>query len=532
MEQNRIYDALIIGGGPAGLTASLYLARAKYRVLVIEKETFGGQITITEEIVNYPGVNKTSGKKLTETMRKQALEFGAEFVLAEALFVDVTGDFKTVKTDKGEYYGYALLLATGASPRKIGFPGEEKFKGRGVAYCATCDGEFFTDKEIFVVGGGFSAAEESIFLTRYGKHVTVLVRSEDFSCAKSVADKTKSHPKITVLTNTEVVEVSGNDRINRLVYRNNKTNVETVYENDEGFGLFVFVGYQPEISLVKGKVSLNRQGYIMTDRSQKTDVEGIYAAGDVCVKNLRQVVTAVGDGATAATDIERYVSLMHKKTGVVPVRPLVGVINDSTNENEGLFTSEMISQLNNVFAKMERKLVLELHLDDSEVSKKLRSYMEELAKLNDKLSIEVASKLVSDLPVVRILREDKSYTGLAFHGVPSGHEFTSFILGLYNVSSKGQAISEELLEKIKKIDKKIKMKVLVSLTCTNCPELVIATQKIASLNELITSEVYDLKYYDDLKEKYNVMSVPCLIINDDKVSFGKKNISQLLELFD
>lgn len=214
MDQTRLYDALIIGGGPAGLTAAIYLARARYRVLVIEKETFGGQITITDEIVNYPGVSKTSGKLLTETMRKQAFDFGAEFLLAEAQQLIIEDDYKIVKTDKGEYYGYGLLIATGASPRTIGFPGEEKFKGRGVAYCATCDGEFFTGKDIFVVGGGFAAAEEAVFLTRYGKQVTILVRSEDFSCAKTVADKARANPKITVLTNTEVVEALGDNNLN------------------------------------------------------------------------------------------------------------------------------------------------------------------------------------------------------------------------------------------------------------------------------------------------------------------------------
>ena len=530
MDQTRLYDALIIGGGPAGLTAAIYLARARYRVLVIEKETFGGQITITDEIVNYPGVSKTSGKLLTETMRKQAFDFGAEFLLAEAQQLIIEDDYKIVKTDKGEYYGYGLLIATGASPRTIGFPGEEKFKGRGVAYCATCDGEFFTGKDIFVVGGGFVAAEEAVFLTRYGKQVTILVRSEDFSCAKTVADKARANPKITVLTNTEVVEALGDNKLTGLVYRNNKTGEVTTYENDDSFGLFVFVGYQPEVSLVKGKVSLNRQGYVLTDRAQMTDVEGIYAAGDVCVKNLRQVVTATADGAIAATEMEKYASLMHKKTGIIPIKPVISEAKEVEEEADGLFSSEMITQLNNVFSKMDERLILKLYLDEKEVSAQLKQYMEELVKLTDKLVIDISEEKEKDLPIVKILKEDKSYTGLAFYGVPSGHEFTSFILGLYNATGKGQAISDELLDKIKKIDRKIDMKVIVSLTCTNCPELVVATQKIASLNANITAEVYDVKHYSELKDKYNVMSVPCLVINDDIVTFGKKNISQVLDL--
>ena len=180
MEMEQLYDVIVIGGGPAGLTAALYLARARYRVLVVEKERFGGQITITNEIVNYPGVAKTSGRELTDTMRQQAEGFGAEFLLAEVTAFELDGDVKTVKTGRGEYRCFGVLLATGAHPRMIGFPGEAEFRGRGVAYCATCDGEFFTGKEVFVIGGGFAAAEESVFLTRYAKHVTILIREEDF----------------------------------------------------------------------------------------------------------------------------------------------------------------------------------------------------------------------------------------------------------------------------------------------------------------------------------------------------------------
>ena len=172
MEMEQLYDVIVIGGGPAGLTAALYLARARYRVLVVEKEHFGGQITITNEIVNYPGVAKTSGRELTDTMRQQAEGFGAEFLLAEVTAFELDGDVKTVKTGRGEYRCFGVLLATGAHPRMIGFPGEAEFRGRGIAYCATCDGEFFTGKEVFVIGGGFAAAEESVFLTRYARHRT------------------------------------------------------------------------------------------------------------------------------------------------------------------------------------------------------------------------------------------------------------------------------------------------------------------------------------------------------------------------
>ena len=227
----NLYDVIVIGGGPAGLTAALYLARAKYRTLVVEKEKFGGQITITHEVVNYPGVKKASGDSLTETMRAQAEAFGAEFLLTEVESLDMTGDIKTVKTARGDLKAFGVLLATGAHPRMIGFKGEEEFKGRGVAYCATCDGEFFTGKEVFVVGGGFAAAEEAVFLTKYARHVTILVRSEDFTCAASVADQAKNHPNITVLYNTEVEEVLGDSSLKAIRYRNNQTGEVSEYRD-------------------------------------------------------------------------------------------------------------------------------------------------------------------------------------------------------------------------------------------------------------------------------------------------------------
>lgn len=230
---DHFYDVVIVGGGPAGLTAALYLARAKYRVLVVEKEQFGGQITITSEVVNFPGVYKTSGKELTEIMRKQAERFGAEFLLAEATGLDLTGKVRKVITSRGEFSCFGILLATGAHPRKIGFAGGEEFRGHGVAYCATCDGEFFTGKEVFVAGGGFAAAEESVFLTRYAKHVTVLIRGEDFSCAKAVADAAKNHEKITVLTNTSIVSAEGDTALRVLKYKNNQTGEVTEYRAGE-----------------------------------------------------------------------------------------------------------------------------------------------------------------------------------------------------------------------------------------------------------------------------------------------------------
>lgn len=534
--RERLYDVVIIGGGPAGLTAALYLARARYRVVVLEKERFGGQITITSEVVNYPGVRKTTGSELTEEMRKQAQSFGAEFLLAEAQSLEVDGDIKRVHTNRGVLECFGILLASGAHPRKIGFKGEEEFKGHGVAYCATCDGEFFSGLDVFVAGGGFAAAEESVFLTKYAKHVTILVREDDFTCAKSVADSARNHEKITVLTNTVIDEVTGDDSLNYLRYRNTKTNEITEYRPEDGktFGVFVFAGYEPATELVKDIAEINENRYIITDKNQKTKVDGLYAAGDVCVKNLRQVVTAVGDGALAATELERYAAAMQAKTGIVPVVPEAAQntednqASESENNSE-LFSADMLNQLNVVFSKMENPLILKLYLDSRPVSAELQGYMTTLAELTDKLSVEIHSG-ETDTPYVKICRADGSETGLAFHGVPGGHEFTSFILGLYNASGSGQAVDEDIAEQIKNITSPVDMRIMVSLSCTMCPELVTSAQRIASLNGNVTAEVYDLNHFPDLKDKYKVMSVPCMVINDGKPLFGKKNIQQILEL--
>ena len=542
--RDKFYDVIVVGGGPAGLTAALYLARARYRVLVVEKTGFGGQITITHEVVNYPGVFNTSGFELTETMRKQAESFGAEFLLAEVEGLDMDGDIKTVRTSRGELYAFGVLLATGAHPRTVGFRGEEEYKGRGVAYCATCDGQFFTGKDVFVIGGGFAAAEEAVFLTKFARKVTILIRKDDFSCAESVAEEARNHPKITVLSNTAVEEVSGQVGLNYIRYKNTKTGEVTEFRAREGehFGVFVFAGYQPATGLVKGLVELNEQGYVITDCNRKTNVPGLYAAGDLCVKPLRQVVTAVGDGALAATELEKYAAAMQAKTGLVPQLPAakehsapaaeaVSEAEEKADPGE-LFTPDMKAQLDTVFGRMAQPLVLKLVLDSRPVSAELEGYMNALAALTDKLTVTAADRNASSdvAPCVKVALPDGTETGLAFHGVPGGHEFTSFVLGLYNAAGPGQSMDADVAADIAALDKNVDVKVLVSLSCTMCPELVTAAQRIAAASPRVTAEVYDINHFEDIKNKYNVMSVPCLVINNERISFGKKNIRQVVDL--
>ena len=543
VDTENLYDVVIIGGGPAGLSAAIYLTRAKYRVLILEKEQFGGQITITHEVVNYPGVGKCSGKDLTDTMYLQAEYFGADFLIAEATSLALKGDVKIVHTNRGEFKCLGVLLATGAHPKMVGFKGEAEYRGRGVAYCATCDGEFFTGKEVFVIGGGFAAAEESIFLTKFANHVTILIRGEDFSCAEAVAEQARSHEKITVITNTVVEEVKGENGLNYIRYKNRITEKITEYRAKEGenFGVFVFAGYAPETELVKDIAELNENGYIITDKSQKTSVNGLYAAGDICIKPLRQVVTAASDGALAATELEKYVAKVQERTGIRTKDPVIREkvfsnkikkVSDGDNEtqDDGLFTPEMRTQLETVFDRMENPLMLKLCLDNRPVSKELQKYITTLIKMTDKLKLEIVTDNSDELsPYVKLYRDD-IYTGLAFHGVPGGHEFTSFVLGMYNAAGPGQAMDEIIRKRIKGIEKQVDIKILVSLSCTMCPDLVIAAQHMAAIGEHITTEVYDIHHYESLKNKYKVMSVPCMVINDEYVYFGKKNIQQILEI--
>ena len=549
---NNLYDVVVVGGGPAGLTAALYLARARYRVVVVEKDTFGGQIALTEEVMNYPGVARTSGKALGQAMRAQAESFGAEFLAAEATALELDGDVKTVRTTRGDLQCFGVLLATGAHPRTLGFPGEAEFRGRGVAYCATCDGEFFTGKDVFVIGGGYQAAEESVFLTKYARSVTVLMRRDDFSCADSVAEAARNHPMIKLMPNTVIEHVRGGASVTEVAVRNVKSNEVQTFTAPEGedFGVFVFAGYNPETALVDGLAELTEQGYVVTDADRRTSVAGLFAAGDVCVKSLRQVVTATGDGALAATALERYAAELQKKTGLVPRKPQAGGVarehgaseatgshgigdpSAASNAQGGYLDASLRPQLDAVFSRMQDDLVLELYLDDTPLATELRGYMEELAAMTERLSVRIAPDAAGceHLPCVRVLRADGTWSGLAFHGVPGGHEFTSFVLGLYNAAGPGQPLGDDVRARIAAIDRTLDIQVLVTLGCTMCPDLVVAAQRIASLNPLVTTQVYDTAHYPDLKERYNVMSVPCLVVNGQVAGFGKRSIEQVLDL--
>lgn len=520
----RQYDVIVVGGGPAGLTAALYLARARYRVLVLEQGQFGGQIALTETVANYPGIENISGGELARQMQQQTMGFGAELETARATDFSLEGSIKTVTTDQGSVSAHAVILALGAQPRTVGFLGEETYRGRGVSYCATCDGAFFAGKDVFVVGGGYAAAEESVFLTKFARHVTVLIRKGDFSCPASVAERARHHEKITVLTNTVLEEVSGTDGLTYARYKNTATGevTEVKRSREDSFGVFVLAGYAPATACLHGAVECNEQGYVVTDGHQRTSVPGVYAAGDVCVKPLRQVVTATGDGALAATEAERYLTEEN-------IRPGGG--DSEQKEDRKTLDGQLRQQLAPIFAAMQHSLVLKLHLDQRPVSQELRQLMQELAGETENLTVELDdSGPAEERPWVSICREDGSELGMVYHGVPGGHEFSSFVRSLVCGAAPGQNLDRQLVERISSLNRPISLKVLVTLSCSMCPQLVAAAQQLAAVQDLVTTHVYDIALFEDLRKRYQVMSVPCLVINDEAVHFGGKNLSQLLDL--
>lgn len=535
---DTVYDAIIVGGGPAGLSAAIYMARARFHVLVIEKEKMGGQITITSEVVNYPGIFHTSGEKLTSEMIRQAKAFGAEFLSADVTGLELEGDYKTVHTSRGDFKALGIIYAGGAHPRLAGFTGETEFRGHGVAYCATCDGEFFTGRTIFVIGGGYAAVEEGLFLTKYGKKIIMVIRGDDFSIDSAAVEELKEHPQVTILYHTQVEKVEGDSAVRRVVLKDRKTGEETVYTADDGdfYGVFVFVGYAPENGLLQGKVDLNPQGYVITDRDQKTNIDGVYAAGDICVKNLRQVVTAVSDGAVAATSLEKYLGSQYRKlhmkrTYVKKAVPKEEPKAAAAKAEEGAFLDDGTRQaLKPVLDRFTSPITLRLYKDDTAMSYENEKLLKELSSLSDKVSYEIRDSKPGLEHAISIIRNDGTEAGLYFHGVPGGHEFNSFILAMYNTAGPGQDIGEDNEKRIAAIQDKKDVTIAVSLSCTMCPDLVAAAERIAAASDKVTVHVYDLAHYPDLQNKYNIMSVPCLIVNDKDIHFGKKGVAELLDI--
>jgi len=552
---NPIYDLIIIGAGSAGLAAGVYAGRAKLKTLILEKSNPGGQVGNTAEVVNYPGIRKTGGPELVEEMKNHVRDFGVKIETAEIERVDFSGEIKTLYASSGTYQSRSVIIATGASPRQGGFEGEEQYSGHGVAYCATCDGEFFSGLDIFVIGGGFAAAEEAIYLTRFAKSVTIVIRGNDFSCARTVADKAIAHPKITVKYNTLLEKVEGDSLLRRAHFKNKQTGETEVYDAGQNgtFGVFVFVGYDPATELFQGHVDMDKDGYILTDEAMHTNIPGVFAAGDLRPKLLRPIVTAVADGAVAATSAEKYVTKEKERLGIPMFEEDAVTAEDapapqqkensakSVASNGEYLSGELKSQLTQVFQRLKKDMTTVTAVDSSnKKSLELEVFLREIEPLSDHIHLQVYQKgenpnLERELgieryPVAVFLNEAGQFSGVKFSAVPGGHEINSFVLGILHLAAEDKLTSEQI-EKIRQLPPNTVLKVGVTLACPYCPDVVAAAHSIAiASGGNVTAEMLDVALFPDIREKYRIMSVPALIVNENEQAFfGSQTFDQVLE---
>lgn len=309
---NKIYNTIIIGSGPAGLTAALYAARAELEPLVIAGLQPGGQLTITTDVENFPGFpDGIQGPELMDKMTKQAERFGAQIVQENVASVDFSSKPYKVKTDNNEYEALSVIIATGAEVKWLGLPNETRLRGKGVTACATCDGFFFKDLDIVVIGGGDSAMEEALFLTKFGKTVTIVHRRDEFKASKIMLKRAQEHPKISFITDVTVTDILGEDSFSGIRVKDNKTGEE---RDVAAQGYFVAIGHSPAVQIFKDAgVQLDDKGYIMQQKFTQTNIEGVFVAGDVHDHRYRQAVSAAGEGCKAALDAEKYITELREK---------------------------------------------------------------------------------------------------------------------------------------------------------------------------------------------------------------------------
>lgn len=302
------YDTIIIGGGPAGLSAGIYAMRSRLKTILIEKLMPGGQMMVVDFIENYPGFPQgISGMDLGMAMHQQALSLGLDVVTTDCVGADFSSETKVVNTSNGEFLAPTVILAVGATPRRLGIPGEDRLTGKGVSYCATCDGAFFKDKRIVVIGGGNTAVQDGVFLTRFASKVTIVHRRDRLRATKILQERAFRNPKVEIIWNTVAVEILGEQKVEGIALQNVLDNSRQILPAD---GVFVFIGNDPNTEFLRGHVTLDPQGYIVTDEDMRTNIPGVFAAGDCRRKFLRQMVTAAADGAIAAVMAEQYIEAL------------------------------------------------------------------------------------------------------------------------------------------------------------------------------------------------------------------------------
>lgn len=312
MQKNNHYDAIVVGAGPAGLTTGIYLSRAKHKTLILNEGTVGGQMVLTHEIANYPGVESISGYQLANIMKKQAVSFGCEIKSnINISHFDFGGEVKSLTLSDGQIFtSDALILTPGGRSRNLGVPGEADFKGKGISYCATCDGDFFTGKEIMVVGGGNSALEEAVSLTKYASKVTIVHQFDHFQAFEHAVQEARNNPKINFLMESVITAFHGSENLENVDIKNLKSGETVNYKTD---GAFIFIGYVPNTEFLKDKIHLNQKAEIIVKPDMSTSIEGVYAAGDSIVKRYRQVTTSVGEGTIAALAASDYLQKLKVK---------------------------------------------------------------------------------------------------------------------------------------------------------------------------------------------------------------------------
>jgi thioredoxin reductase (NADPH) len=318
MESKNHFDTIVIGAGPAGLTAGIYLSRARLKTLILNEGTVGGQMVLTHEIANYPGVESISGYQLANIMKKQAKNFGCNIIANIVIEnIEIEGEVKSVTLSDGRSFtAESVILTPGGRSRTLGMPGEDIFKGKGISYCATCDGDFFTDKEIVVVGGGNSALEEAVSLTKYASKVTIVHQFDHFQAFEFAIEEARNHPKINFIMESTITSFYGSENLGSVDIKNLKTGLTTNFKTD---GVFIFIGYIPNIEFISGLIEMNKWGEILVKPDMSTNIEGVYAAGDSIAKRYRQVTTAVADGTVAALAASNFVHEMKtKRKNLIP----------------------------------------------------------------------------------------------------------------------------------------------------------------------------------------------------------------------
>lgn len=543
MADKKIYDTVIIGAGPAGLSAAIYAGRATMDTLVIEANQVGGQVTTTSVVWNYPAVEKIDGTALMNQMQQQAANFGVQIVHDQITDYELEGDLKVLH-GRQDYYARSVIIAAGAKPRELNFPGEQQFRGHGIAFCSTCDGELFTGLQVFVIGGGYAAAEEADYLTRYAKHVTVISREAEFTCAPLTAARALNNPKVDVKFNTEIVRVTGKDYLETAVFKNNQTGKEFSYQPDSSeqtFGVFIYIGTQPATAKLTKILNHDEHGYLKVDATLATNLPGVFAAGDIVVKPLRQIVTAASDGAVAATSAEHYVTALKQrlqipierkqKSATKPVGQTTKLAEKSTTmvHQGSWFDAKLQQQLKSIFERLTQKVTLQVLSDNGQKSQELQSFVKEFCDLDRHLDYQVRTAAGEEnfLPLLELLDQQQNATGIRFAGIPTGHELNSLVLAVYNLAGPGQELAPELIERIKALPV-TKIKIGVALTCHFCPDVVSTCQHMAAINPNVSAEMLDLQLFPELRQAKHIMSVPATMINDRPVIFGSQTAEQLV----